>query len=161
MAAGAVDGRGTKPFKATRVAGAIEDWREAQDGAINLAALHEWLVSEQGYDGSLRSVQRFWASHYPAPAIRARRRVETPPGAQAQADWAHFPHVIIGGQGKSLAAFEMVLSHSRKDAIVSSESKDMLAWLGCHTQAFRWLGGVPATVRVDNENTAVIKGSGA
>jgi predicted transcriptional regulator len=36
MAAGAVDGRGTKPFKATAVAGAIEHWREAQvDGAIN------------------------------------------------------------------------------------------------------------------------------
>jgi transposase len=162
MAAGAVDGRGTKPFKATRVAAAIEDWREAQeDGAINLAALHEWLVAEYDYDGSLRSVQRFWATHYPAPAIRARRRVETPPGAQAQADWAHFPHVVIGGEGKSLVAFKMVLSHSRKDAIVWSESKDMLAWLGCHTQAFRRLGGVPATVRVDNEKTAVIKGAGA
>jgi transposase len=162
MAIGAVDGRGTKPFKATRVAAAIEDWREAQeDSAINLAALHEWLVAEHGYDGSLRSVQRFWANRYPAPAIRARRRVETPPGAQAQADWAHFPHVIIGGQGKSLVAFKMVLSHSRKDAIVWSESKDMLAWLGCHTQAFRRLGGVPATVRVDNEKTAVIKGAGA
>jgi hypothetical protein len=85
MAAGAVDGRGSKPFKVTRVAGAIEDWREAQAGAINLAALHEWLVSEHGYDGSLRWVQRFWASRYQAPAIRARRRVETPPGAQAQA----------------------------------------------------------------------------
>ena len=40
MTAGAVDGRGSKPFKATRVAAAITDWREAQeDGAINLAQL--------------------------------------------------------------------------------------------------------------------------
>ena len=162
MAAGTVDGRGTKPFKATAVADAIEHWREAQvDGAINLAALHAWLVTEHGYDGSLRSVQRFWAKHYPAPAIRARRRVETPPGAQAQADWAHFPNVIIGGEPKSLVAFKMVLSHSRKDAIVWSESKDMLAWLGCHTAAFHRLGGVPATVRIDNEKTAVIRGAGA
>ena len=53
-------------------------------------------MGEHGYDGSLRSVQRFWAKHYPAPAIRARRRVETPPGVQAQADWAHFPQVVIG-----------------------------------------------------------------
>lgn len=35
----------------------------------------------------------------------------------------------------------MVLSHSRKDAIVWSEGKDMLAWLGCHSEAFRRLGG--------------------
>ena len=77
----------SKAFKATRFEDAIASWCEAQtDDAINLAELHEWLVAEHGYDGSLRSVQRFWAKHYPAPAIRARRRVETPPGAQAQAD---------------------------------------------------------------------------
>lgn len=64
MAAGALDGRGAKPFKATRVAGAIEYWQETEKGrAINLAALHAWLVAEHGYDGSLRSVQRFWAKH--------------------------------------------------------------------------------------------------
>ena len=51
----------------------------------------------------------------------------------------------------------MVLSHSRKDAIVWSEGKDMLAWLGCHSEAFRRLGGVPATVRIDNEKTAVAR----
>src|SRR4051812_3117635 len=162
LSAGAVDGRGGKAFKATRFEAAIEHWREAQqDDALNLAALHAWLVTEHGYDGSLRSVQRFWAKHHPAPAIRARRRVETPPGAQAQADWAHFADVIVGGEARSLLAFKMVLSHSRKDAIVWSEGKDMLAWLGCHTEAFRRLGGVPATVRIDNEKTAVSKGAGA
>ena len=32
--------------------------------------------------------------------MRARRRVETPPGAQAQADWATYPRVIVaGGRG--------------------------------------------------------------
>ena len=117
-------------------------------------------MAEHGYDGSLRSVQRFWAKHYPAPAIRARRRVETPPGVQAQADWAHFPQVVIGGEVKNLIAFKMVLSHSRKDAIVWSESKDMLSWLGCHSEAFRRLGGVPATVRIDNEKTAIVRGAG-
>ena len=152
MVTGAVDGRGMQPFKAAPQAEAIEHWRQSQrDGALNLAALHSWLVAEHGYDGSLRSVQRFWAKHYPAPAIRARRRVETPPGVQAQADWAHFPQVVIGGEVKNLIAFKMVLSHSRKDAIVWSESKDMLSWLGCHSEAFRRLGGVPATVRIDNE----------
>jgi transposase len=162
MAAGAADGRSAKPSKAMMVAGAIEDWRDVQgEDPINLAALHDWLVAEHSYGGSLRSVQRFWAKRYPAPALRARRRVETPAGAQAQADWAHFQGVIIGGEAKDLLAFKMVLSHSRKDAIVWSENKGMLAWLGCHTQAFRRLGGVPATVRIDNEKTAVVKGAGA
>jgi hypothetical protein len=37
----------------------------------------------------------------------------------------------------------------------------MLAWLSCHSRAFERLGGVPATVRVDNEKTAVARGAGA
>ena len=55
----------------------------------------------------------------------------------------------------------MVLSCSRKPAIVWSQTKDMLAWLGCHTACFTRLGGVPATVRVDNEKTAMARGAGA
>jgi IS30 family transposase len=40
-----------------------------------------------------RSLQRYVRDRYAAPPCRARRRVETPPGAQAQADWAHYPKV--------------------------------------------------------------------
>jgi len=93
--------------------------------------------------------------------VRARRRVETPPGAQAQADWAHFPAVRLEGGERDLVAFSMILSHSRADTIVWSASADQLAWLSCHNDAFRRLGGVPATVRVDNVKTAVIRGAGA
>jgi hypothetical protein len=39
-------------------------------------------------------------------------------------------------------------------------AKDMLFWLACHTACFARLGGVPATVRVDNEKTAISRGAG-
>jgi hypothetical protein len=81
MQAGAIDGRSLQPLKAQSVAGAISYWRESQGEApLNLAALHEWLGREHDYRGSLRSVQRYWMRNYPAPRLRARRRVETPPG---------------------------------------------------------------------------------
>ena len=57
----------------------------------NVAALHAWLVAEHDYPAGLRSVQRYVHRAYPAPARRARRRVETPPGFQAQADWVCVP----------------------------------------------------------------------
>src|ERR671920_200984 len=96
MQTGVLDGRSRQEPKAAVVAAAIDHWRQRQeDGPINLAVLHAWLVSEHGYSGSLRSIQRYWASTYPAPAVRARRRVETPPGAQAQVDWAHFPAIVV------------------------------------------------------------------
>ena len=85
MAAGTVDGRSRQVHKAAAYATEIEQWRSRQEGErINLAALHAWLRVEHGYDGSLRSVQRYWKRAYPAPVIRARRRVETPPGAHTK-----------------------------------------------------------------------------
>lgn len=162
MKSGAIDGRSLQRGAASVHADAIAYWREEQgDAAINLAELHGWLTREHGYSGSLRSIQRYWKRTFPAPAIRARRRVETPPGAQAQVDWAHFRGVLIGNEALDLVAFHMVLSWSRKEAVFWARSKDMLSWQGCHTACFSRLGGVPATVRVDNEKTAVSKGAGA
>jgi transposase len=162
MDVGAVDGRSRQEMRAAKVGEAIAHWREQHvERAFNLAALHEWLVAEHGYRGSLRSVQRYWRRNFPAPALRARRRVETPAGAQSQVDWAHFPGLVVGGERVDLLALHMVLSHSRYEAVVWSPSKDLLSWLDCHTEAFKRLGGVSATVRVDNEKTAISHGAGA
>jgi hypothetical protein len=72
LQAGARDGRSRQEPKAACVAAAIDDWRQMQgDTPINLAVLHAWLVSEHGYSGSLRSIQRYWARTDPAPAVQA------------------------------------------------------------------------------------------
>src|SRR5690606_3464284 len=57
------------------------------------------------------------------------RRVETPPGVQAQADWVHYPRGWVGGRQRSLLAFTMQLSWSRYAVMVCSERKHPLAWL--------------------------------
>lgn len=142
---------------------AIVDWLEAcgQPTPVNVAALHAWLVAEHEDPGSLRSVQRYVRRRFPAPAKRARRRVETPPGAQGHADWAVFPGVWLGGQRRTLLAFVLQLSFSRRWALIWSERRDLLAWLWVHNAAFVRLGGVPATVRIDNEKTTIVAGAGA
>ena len=162
QAAQAVDGRGGKPHKAAALHEAIVAWLgQHTSGAVNLVALHAWLVEEHGYQGSARSVQRYVRSVFPPPARRARRRVETPPGAQAQVDWAEFREVPFVDGPRDLYALHMQLSHSRFDAVVWSERKDQLAWLHCHSEALKRLGGVPATMRIDNEKTAIATGAGA
>lgn len=160
-AACAVDGRSRQLQRATTLAAVITEWMGGSGERPNLAELHDELVREHGYEGSLRSVQRYVGKHFPKPAIRARRRVETPPGAQAQADWAEHRGVWVGGQQLDLYAFHMRLSHSRRNATIWSPSKDQLAWQQCHVAAFQRLGGVAATVRIDNEKTAVSRGAGA
>lgn len=159
--AGAIDGRGRRCRRAASLAEAIAHWMgEHGDISVNLAVLHAWLIAEHGYSGSLRSVERYVGDTFPAPAKRARRRVETPAGAQAQADWAIFPRMSIGGEVLEMSAFHMVLSHSRYEAIVWSPKRTQLAWLGCHNRGFERLGGIPAVVRIDNDTAAVAHGAG-
>ncbi len=140
---------------------AIVAWLASCEGRMNLAALHDHLVEEYDFTGSRRAVQRYVARSFPRPRIRARRRVETPPGAQAQVDWAEFRDVWLGGQRTTLYALHMQLSHSRFGAIVWSRHKDQLSWQSAHNDALRRLGGVPATLRIDNEKTAIARGAGS
>ena len=135
---GATDGRSRQVSAASAHADAIAHWRDQQtDGRINLAALHGWLVREHGYAASLKSVQRYWRRTFPAPAIRARRRVETPAGAQAQVDWAEYPGMVLGGEVVDLVALVMTLSWSRKRAVVWARAKDMLSWTPAFTGSSR------------------------
>ncbi|MFU8832920.1 MAG: IS21 family transposase [Wenzhouxiangella sp.] len=160
---GAVDGRSRQRHKAADWAGPIDFWlsdRRLRQAAVNLADLHEWLVGEHDYSGSLRSVQRYVAAHYPPPRQRARRRVETPPGAQGQVDWGTWPNMLIAGQRVDLQGFHLALSHSRRPAVIWSFSQDQLSWLWCHNRAFERIGGIPAVLRVDNTKTAVGHGAG-
>ena len=142
--------RRAKVERASSLEGVIQEWCGGiEEGrALNATALHEHLVTEHGYVGSLRSVQRYLRRRPGPGRVRARRRVETPPGAQAQADWAHAPRMRVGGR-QGVYGFVLRLSYSRKNAVVWSERKDTLSWLWAHGQAFsrlkaRWrLGGMP------------------
>ena len=159
--AGKRDGRVRQRQRASGLEGVIQEWCGgfAAGRALNATALHEYLVSEHGYVGSRRSVQRYLRRCMGPGRVRARRRVETPPGAQSQADWAHFPRMWVGGR-QGVYGFALRLSYSRKNAVVWSERKNTLSWLWVHGEAFRRVKGVTATVRIDNEKTAMVRGAG-
>ncbi len=160
---GATDRRGNKDRKASKVSDVIGFWMEARQGdkrPCNVMELYEHLVDEHGYEGSYKSILRWVRAQYPRPKVRTYRRVETPPGAQSQTDWAEYPSVDIGGGPEPLHAFVMVLSHSRMPAVVWSRRKDQLSWLTCHNATYRRLNGVAAVNRIDNERTAVARGAG-
>ena len=161
------DGRRDKPRKAAAFSEPIATWMQTHApepesvGARppNLRALHQWLEIEHGYEGSYKSVLRYVQAHYRnrLPKRRPHRRVELPPAAQAQVDWCE-RRVILGGVDRVLYGFWMLLSHSRAEAVIWSPSMDQLHWHRCHNEAFRRLGGVTATVRVDNLKTAMATG---
>ena len=161
---GAADGR-QKPSRIEQLglAGAVAHWWQAQVEALgqerppSVQLLHDFLCAEHGYQGSYKSVRKYVRTCFGMPAVRPFRRVETPPGAQTQSDWGEFPRVDLGDpDGPTTAyAFVMVLSHSRKEAVVWSRSTDQLAWHHVHNEAYRRLGGVAAVNRIDNLKTGI------
>lgn len=166
----ATDGR-QKPFQIQQQAldQVVEQWWQAQVEVLgqerppSVQALHEHLREEHDYRGSYKSVRKFVRARFGPPRLRPFRRVETPPGAQTQSDWAEFRGVDLGdAEGPcTVYAFVMVLSHSRKAAVVWSRTTDQLAWHRVHNRAYRQLGGVAAVNRIDNLKTGVAHGCGA
>src|SRR3954454_9321940 len=166
----AADGR-RKPSRIEQLglAGAVAHWWQAQTEVLgrerppSVLLLQEYLRDEYGYSGSYKSVRKFVRARYGRPPVRPFRRVETPPGAQTQSDWGEFRSVDLGDPDgpTTVYAFVMVLSHSRKEAVVWSRSMDQLAWHHVHNEAYRRLGGVAAVNRIDNLKTGIARGCGA
>jgi transposase len=169
-AAGRPDGR-AKPSLIERsgLVAVVEQWWRDQLAALpdgrspNADALWELLKADHGYVGSPKSVRKYVRRHFARPPLRPFRRVETPPGAQTQTDWCEHRGVDIGDAlgPVTLYAFAMVLSHSRRVAVIWCRSMDQLSWHRAHNEAFTRLGGVAAVNRIDNLKTGIASGAGA
>jgi transposase len=106
-------------------------------------------IRPMGYTGSIDTLRRFintLAKHEHA-AARATVRFETPPGAQAQADWASCGRLP---DGTSVYAFIMVLGYSRASYIEFTTSMAIPTLLRCHMAAFDYFGGIPQAILYDN-----------
>jgi len=167
-AEGAEDGRRRQPEVVAPYAGLADAWverqREMMAGGRRPEAvrrLYEELVDE-GYGGSYKAVLRYVRRRMGRPAVRPFRRLEVTPGSLVQVDWAERRVWVeaLGGE-VVLHGFMAVLGASRRRALVWSEGKGMAAWIRCHNEVFRRLGGVPVAVRPDNERTAMSEGAGS
>jgi transposase len=134
--------RGSKldPFKAY----VLRRFAEHRLSAVRL--LEE--IRAMGYSGSIDILQRYIKSLRSAQACQAKAtvRFETPPGAQAQADWAYCGKL----GGKSVYAFVMVLGFSRMLFVEFTFSMDLPVMLECHKRAFASFGGWTESILYDN-----------
>jgi len=141
---------------------ADEQARLPADRSPNATALYEFLSCAHDYGGSQKSVRKFVAQRLGRPAKRPFRRVEVPPGSQVQIDWSEHRDVLVGLVGVvTVYVLHLQLGHSRRQVDIACLACDQLAWQHGHLEAFRRLGGVPATGRIDNLKTGVASGSGA
>ena len=123
---------------------------------LTASRLHA-MVRERGYAGGTDHFRHIVACHRPRPAAEAYLRLRTLPGEQAQVDWAHFDHLVIGRAQRPLMAFVMVLSYSRRIFLRFSLNARMDSFLRGHVLAFAEFGGVPRVLLYDNLKSAVIE----
>src|SRR5580704_4027080 len=116
-------------------------------------------VRALGYAGAYTAVKRFLAAVRPENGPKPYEvRFETPPGLQAQVDFARFVVDFTDDPSTSrvLWLFSLVLGHSRFLFARYVFHQDLQTLLRCHIQAFEAIGGVPIEIRYDRMKTAVI-----
>ena len=116
-------------------------------------------IREIGYTGAYTAVKRYLAAIRPQNGPKPYEiRFETPPGVQAQVDFARFVVDFADDPSSSRIVwlFSLVLGHSRFIFARYVLHQDLQTLLRCHIQAFTALGGVPIEILYDRMKTAVI-----
>ncbi len=115
-------------------------------------------IKALGYEGEYTAVTDFLRTVRPAPSRGFEIRFETPPGRQAQVDFAQFRVEFSDEPGivRILWLFTMVLGHSRWLWGRFCTTQDLGTVLRCHIDAFTAMGGSPREVLYDRMKTAVI-----
>lgn len=130
---------------------------EAYPGLSAQRLLRE--ISERGYTGGYSTVRDTVRALRPAGGGSSfALRFETPPGQQAQVDFAQF-RVRFTSAPDSVQIvwlFSMVLGFSRLIWGRFAQRQTMQTVLACHRAAFEAIGGVPREIRYDRMKTAVL-----
>lgn len=112
-------------------------------------------LRERGYTGGKTILTDYVAQIRPATRA-AFLTLHFAPGDCAQVDWGQFKTIQVGGTRRRLSLFVMTLAHSRKMYLEFTVTERMEQWLECHVNAFRFFGGVPDRVMIDNLKSGVL-----
>jgi transposase len=127
----------------------------------NATAIYQDLVDSHGYTGAYNSVKRF------AAKLRHKEpeqfdRLSFLPGEEMQVDYGEGAPTMVPGTAnapryKKPRLFVATLRHSRRSfrRVVWKSSQQV--WAQLHEQAFRYFGGCPQYVVLDNLKEGVLK----
>ena len=79
------------------------------------------------------------------------------PGEEAQVDFGYIGTLKVCGAPKKAWVFVMSLSYSRYMYAEITLDQSVATFIRCHANAFRYFGGVPETVKIDNLKAAIVE----
>ena len=110
-------------------------------------------IKAMGYQGAVDAVQRYLQKiDEPRKALtKATVRFETPPGEQAQVDWAEVgSYLDEAGAKRKVYAFVMILGFSRMLYVEFTLRMRLPELIACHKRAFEYFNGFPRQILYDN-----------
>ena len=112
-------------------------------------------IRDLGYAGGYTAVKDFLRDIRPTSPAGFEVRFETPPGRQAQVDFAHFRTVFTDEPSveRVVWLFSLVLGHSRMLWGRFVPHQDLQTLLRCHAAAFETLQGTPTETLYDRMRT--------
>ena len=121
-----------------------------------LTAQRIWqdLIDEYGFAAKYHSVRRY-VVRLQKKTPQLVRRMEVAAGEEAQVDFGTGAWITADGKRRRSWVFRIVLSHSRKAYSEAVFHQNAEAFIGALENSFRYFGGVPKTLVIDNLKAAV------
>jgi len=115
-------------------------------------------IRGMGYEGAYSTLTEYLRLIRPSAPRQFEQRFETPPGRQAQVDFAEFLVEFTSESGvmRKVWLFSMVLGHSRWMWGRFCPNQALETVMRCHVAAFDAMGGVCTEILYDRMKTAVI-----
>lgn len=116
------------------------------------------LLREQGYTGGRTLVRSYIQPRRTRRPSKQTVRFETLPGYQLQHDWGELT-TKINSQACKVSIAVNSLGYSRRFHVWAALSQDAEHTYQSMIECFRYFGGIPKTVLVDNQKAAVLSHS--
>jgi transposase len=113
-------------------------------------------LQKEGFEGSYSTI-RDYVRKLKVNSQKAYMVIETLPGEEGQVDFGYIGTLSIGGKRKKAWVFVMTLSYSRYMYVKIVFDQTVKTFIKCHVESFKYFGGVPETVKIDNLKAGVIE----
>src|ERR1039457_4666290 len=152
--------RSMQPLRASLVDPYIAFLRQTLEQHPSLRATRLYqMIRDRGYSGSVVQLRRCVARLRPRHR-EAFLQLHAFAGEQAQVDWAHFGHVMVGRAKRALSCFVATLSYSRALYLEFFFDQTTENFLRGHVHAFQAWSGQPRVILYDNLKSAVLERRG-
>lgn len=130
---------------------------QAQKGLSAMRIYQDLKALENGYTGGYDTVKKYVAS-IRISQPKAYMVMHSLPGEEAQVDFGYIGTIKLkNGKYKKAWIFIMELSYSRYMYVRIVFDQCVATFIDCHRKAFKYFGGVPKIVKVDNLKSAILE----